>query len=341
MGNFNCLPKRNDKMELQVLALKIKELETENKELNGKVEKLKNKTREESKKIQKAVIKHQKEKEREIEEFDFQVHSKKLLEENRLVVRSDNILANYNPVQKDGKWVPNIELKEKYEKMTKQLGRYRELQNKVKQSKLRMKNLIEQLENCNDNDNYSKMQKIDIKQQMFTVKSEVRGYEREITKLEEENKFDELFAAWENYIEQADNFIETNHIEEFISVNNILDYQGIYVKFKQLMDGAANSSDNEEYIERLQQIEPLFDSGKAYHEARGRFLSGEQRRKELENFKTANYHEYDRLDYKETKTLPVPENSILMDEMYAGVKGINIYTGKIENTTNLQAIENI
>lgn len=340
---------------------KLAKLEAENKTLNilfekqgeayNRLEKLVKEQAEKLKiyEVQKAVMEHQTKTQKELADFDFNEHASKLLHtnENALVVVSDPKifeLTKFKTVSEDGKWTPNRGLKKLYDSMTKKLAFYYQYKNKIKELNQKVNNLFVQLECLEEQEssgslNYDRLQKINVKQELYKTKTEITKNQRLKDELEKEGKFDDIMAAWESYFDRAIQFIEKHQIEDIVVPNDILDFQGIYNKYKSLMDEAATSVDPTDALESLRRLkEVLITPEKAHHEARGQFLSGEQRRKEIENLKTAEYHEFNRLDAKvqgKSVFAGIPKNSQLMNGTN-GLIGENRFKSELEQLKELE-----
>ncbi len=156
------------------------------------------------------------------------------------------------------KWAPNDALYDKYNKFLNNVNKIKRHRQELSRNIERSKFLIKEYTGLKaKNDVESKINASMTKQELLNIESKIKQGEDAIKELDsiDSNVLDE----WDNYVEEARNFLVTNQIDKMITTNDILTTQALLITVKKYLDGYVVTVSNEEYLEALAQIELFFD----------------------------------------------------------------------------------
>lgn len=164
-------------------------------------------------------------------------------------VKEDNLI----------KWYPNNQLFERYNKFLNNVAELNRQKHSLETKLIpRSKQLIREYMTLNRSGNINdKITCSEIKKEMFSYEHKIKTAEESIKKLEsmESNIIDE----WDEYLEEARNFLKNNNINSEITINDILSDSSLYLMSKKILDGYCTNINTDIHIEIINNIKKYFD----------------------------------------------------------------------------------
>jgi len=94
-------------------------------------------------------------------------------------------------------------------------------------------------------------------QELLNLETKIKQGEDAIKELESIDA--SILDEWNEYVEEARNFLVTHNINKSICTNDILTTQTLFITAKKYYDGYMVSISNDEYLEALTQFDLFFD----------------------------------------------------------------------------------
>lgn len=156
------------------------------------------------------------------------------------------------------KWSPNNELVKKYNEFIDKAGSLNGKKRTELQLIKKSKELIKSYKiDSKADDIGSKISALQTKQELLQIDCKLQGIVTFIKEFELDN--DDILVKWNIYLEFARNFLINNNLSEFISINDILSSNALYIMMKRNMDGYHVSASKEKYLNMLIQLDTFFD----------------------------------------------------------------------------------
>lgn len=216
------------------------------------------------------------------------------------------------------KWCPDDTLYLRYNNFIDELGQIKSNQYKLKkyiEQKEYHENKIKELK-AKEKDIFDEVDRLDYEIELENIKIRIRKCEDSLKTLEDKNT--SVLQEWKDYTQNAKEFIERNSLQQFITINDILSTNNIFIALKKQFDGALVSSKNEKYIETFSKLSLYFDIRKTRGNMTLNYYKNEEimkKRKELIN--KLNKENIFSLDYTEQQRNIITEqlnSSLLFDK---------------------------
>jgi hypothetical protein len=216
------------------------------------------------------------------------------------------------------KWCPDDTLYLRYNNFIDELGQIKSNQYKLKkyiEQKEYHENKIKELKKTKK-DIFDEVNRLDYEIELENIKIRIKKCKDSLKTLQYKNT--SILKEWKDYIQNAKEFIERNSLEQFITINDILSSNNIFIALKKQFDGALVSSNNEKYIETFSKLSLYFDIRKTRGNMTLNYYKNEEimnKRKEL--IKKLNKENIFSLDYTEQQRNTITkqlENSLLFSK---------------------------
>lgn len=216
------------------------------------------------------------------------------------------------------KWCPDDTLYSRYNNFIDELGLIKSYQYKLKENNKQKEfheNKIKELKEI-EKDIFDEVNRLDYEIELENIKIRIKKCEDTLKTLQ--NKDTSILKEWKDYTDSAKEFIERNSLQQFITINDILSSNNIFITLKKQFDGALVSSNNEKYIETFSKLSLYFDIRKT----RGNMTLNYYKNKEIMNkrkelIKKLNKENIFSLDYTEQQRNTITkqlENSLLFSK---------------------------
>ncbi len=190
---------------------------------------------------------------------DTNVSDTKLLTDGDNLTKSDSkdeqLIQTTKPVKK---WVPNDVLYKKYNNFLERVSEINKHKNSQTKLITRSKQLMKQYNMESKSDDITlKIAASQTKQELFNVETKLRQSESAVHKLETMDS--KVLDEWNDYVEQARNFLIENQIDEGINVNDILNTPTLFATMKKFMDGYYITANYEKHLDTIVQLDTFFN----------------------------------------------------------------------------------
>lgn len=186
------------------------------------------------------------------------------------------------------KWKPNNELVKRYNKFLNciaELNRQKHsLEHKlIPRSKQIIKEYMQKSRSLNITD---KIEASDVRKEMYVIEKKVLIAEESIKKLESMDSG--IIDEWNNYLEEARDFLLNNNINSEITIDDILSNDGLYIMSKKYLDGYLTTINPDKCLKTISDIKHHFDIGNLKNTMNITLAEYEEKRKLLLDFSTVN-----------------------------------------------------
>ncbi len=190
---------------------------------------------------------------------DTNVSNTKLLTDGDNVIKynskDEQLIQSEKPVKK---WVPNDNLYKRYNNFLERVSEVNKQKNSQTKLITKSKQLMKQYNTESKSDDITlKIAASQTKQELFNVETKLRQSEAAVHKLETMDT--KVLDEWNDYIEQARNFLIENQIDENINVNDILNTPTLFATMKKFMDGYYVTANYEKHLDTIVQLDTFFN----------------------------------------------------------------------------------
>jgi hypothetical protein len=202
--------------------------------------------------------------------------------------QEDQAICINDPDNNFNKWKPNNELVQRYNKFLNNIAELNRQKHSLEHKLIpKSKQLIkEYMKKVRSSDINDKIEASEIKKEMFIVEKKVLCAEESIKKLETMDSG--IIDEWNNYLEEARDFLLNNNINVEITIDDILSDDGLYIMSKKCLDGYCTTINPDKYLERIQDVKHYFDIGSFKNTMNFTLVEYEEKKKKLLEFSTVN-----------------------------------------------------
>lgn len=156
------------------------------------------------------------------------------------------------------KWIPNDSLYKRYNIFLDNVNKIKKHKTDLTKHVNRSKFLIKEFTQLKGKtDVESKINASMTKQELLNIEAKIKQGEDAIKELETIDSA--VLDEWDEYVEEARNFLVLHNISDLVNTNEILNSQALYVTAKKIIDGYIVSLNDDKYLELLERLESLFD----------------------------------------------------------------------------------
>ena len=186
------------------------------------------------------------------------------------------------------KWKPNNELVQRYNKFLNNIAELNRQKHSLEHKLIpKSKQLIkEYMQKSRSLDITDKIEASNIRKEMFIIEKKVLSSEESIKTLKSMNSG--IIDEWNNYLEEARDFLLNNNINSEITIDDILSNDGLYIMSIKNLDGYRTTIKPDKYLNTIQDIVHHFDIGNLKNTMNFTLVEYEEKRKLLLDFSTVN-----------------------------------------------------
>lgn len=159
------------------------------------------------------------------------------------------------------KWIPNDQLYRRYQDFLTVAGDIQKNKNAELKLISKLKMLVNQYNAESKSDDVaSKIAAVQTKQEILNLEAKLKKSQGATEKLESLDT--KIIEEWSEYLEEARSFLQSNELDELISIDEILNSVSLGAMMKKNLDGYAVSVNSDKYLELIVLIDTYFNINK-------------------------------------------------------------------------------